>query len=178
MDAYKYNCYKLCDDDIVSYRIVRDIILDTNNIKEHFQKHYTNNDDYDDDAYEYKHMLFNNYRDNYTQFEKTIKECDLHYDYIMYRIIIPAVLEYADEFDMVNQVVDWIKDHNDSKIVDLYSLSIAEDIIDEYSDYIKDIVNNTTAKKIAINKLKRNKIVNEGILLNLSMRDCGMFIHF
>ena len=28
---------------------------------------------------------------------------------------------------------------------------------------------------IAINKLKRNKIVNEGILLKLSMKNCGLF---
>jgi len=175
MGDYKYNCYKLYDDDIVSYKIVRDIILDPNNIKEHFQKHYTNNDDYDEDAYEYKHMLFNNYRDNHPQFEKAIKECDFDYTYIMYRIITPATLEYADEFDMVNQVVDWIKDHNDSKIVDLYSLSIADEIINDYEDYIKDIVNDTTAKKIAINKLKRNKLVNNGFLLKVSIMRCGMF---
>ena len=29
--------------------------------------------------------------------------------------------------------------------------------------------------KLAINKLKRNKLVNEGILLKLSMKNCGMF---
>jgi hypothetical protein len=49
------------------------------------------------------------------------------------------------------------------------------DIREEYKDFITDIFYNRTAKKIAISKLKRNKIVNEGILLKLSMKNCGMF---
>tara|TARA_R110000822_G_scaffold276133_1_gene398254 strand:- start:230 stop:706 length:477 start_codon:yes stop_codon:yes gene_type:complete len=41
----------------------------------------------------------------------------------------------------------------------------------EIDEYNIDLV----ARKIAINKLKRNKIVNLGVLLNLSMKNSGIF---
>jgi hypothetical protein len=40
----------------------------------------------------------------------------------------------------------------------------------EYAEYIL----RTTSQKIAINKIKRNKIYNLGLCLKLNMRDCGM----
>jgi hypothetical protein len=93
----------------------------------------------------------------------------------MYRIIIPAVFSYAAEFDMEKDVIDWIKSNNDIKIVSLYALSIADEIIDSHLDFINDILNSTTARTIAISKLKRLSIVNNGLFLKLSMRDCGLF---
>jgi len=162
--------YKLYDDDIVAYKFVRDIILDPNNIKEHYRV---------DDDTDYKYILFNHGDECcgkfYKDYKRMISNCEFDYNYIMYRIITPAVLEYADEYNMLRDVVDWIKEHNDTNTMCIYALSIAEDIIDDYKDYINDILNDTTARTIAINKIKRNKIVNGGILLNLSMRDCGMF---
>jgi len=41
----------------------------------------------------------------------------------------------------------------------------------EYAEYIM----RTTTQKIAVNKIKRNKIFNLGLGLKLSMRDCGMY---
>ena len=42
---------------------------------------------------------------------------------------------------------------------------------------LKKLVNEYHNKtfEIALNKLRRNKILNNGLLLKLSMRDCGMF---
>ena len=44
-----------------------------------------------------------------------------------------------------------------------------------YQDIVDEYTNNTVAKRIAISKLKRNKIVNLGILLKISMRESGVF---
>jgi hypothetical protein len=41
----------------------------------------------------------------------------------------------------------------------------------EYAEYIM----RTTTQKIAVNKIKRNKIFNLGLGLKLSMRNCGMY---
>ena len=57
----------------------------------------------------------------------------------------------------------------------MFALSFADEILDQYADFMNDVLNNITAKKIAISKIKRNRIVNEGLLLKLSMRDCGLF---
>ena len=175
MDGYKYNCYKLYDDDLVCYNFVRDALLNVDNIK----KYYILDGDYDDDIDHYKHSIFNNdyalCEDFYWRFEAMTRHCKFDYYYILYRQIIPKVIAYSDELDMHTDVIHWIQNNDDIMIVSLYALSIADEMIDKYRDFIKDIVNDTTAKRLAINKLKRNKLVNEGILLNLSMRDCGMF---
>ena len=173
MDGYKYNCYKLYDDDVVCYIFVRDTLLNVDNIKEYYLL------DDDDDDIAYKHSIFNKdydmCEDFYWSFEAMTRHCKFDYYYIMYKKIIPAVFTYADEFDMQPDVINWIQNNDDVRIVSLYALSIADGLIDNYRDFIKDVLLDTTAKKIAINKIKRNKIVNDGLLLNLSMRDCGMF---
>ena len=93
----------------------------------------------------------------------------------MYKIILPESLEYAEDSAMTEDVIYWLKKDNDDKILNFYGLSITSEIIDKYADYVNDIYNNTTARRIAISKLKRNKIVNEGILLKISMMRCGLF---
>ena len=56
-------------------------------------------------------------------------------------------------------------DFNNDRPVRRY---LYQTVIDEYQQ-------NTVAKRIAISKLKRNKIVNFGILLKISMRESGVF---
>ena len=178
-DYTYYYYYRQYDESEVPYKFVRDIILDPDNIKKHFQKEFINNeDDFTDYAYEYKHTLFNQdkeTRDNHRHFVSMINDCDFDYHYLMFRIITPVSFEYAEEYNITTDMVGWIKDQKDNKIFALYALSIADEIIEEYNDYIRNIVNDTTTEKIAISKLKRNRIVNEGILLKLSMKNCGMF---
>ena len=161
-----YNQYGNTD---VTYYFVRDIVLDPVNIKEH----YVN-----DDNSEYGYMLFDQSEydiwTNYLEFRALIKKCKFDYCYIMYKIILPLTFEYADGFDMTKDVIGWLKD-DDDKILNFYALSIVNEIINRYEDYINDILNNTTAKRIALMKLRRNKIVNEGIILKISMMRCGLF---
>ena len=174
MDGYKYNCYNLYDDDLVCYNFVRDELLDVDNIR----KYFILDDDYDADI-DYKHSIFNNdYAmcvDFYKRFEEMTRLCNFDFNYIMYKKIMPNVLAYTVDIDMQADVIRWLQTNDDISIVSIYALSIADEIIDKYRDFIRDILLDTTAKKIAINKIKRNKIVNDGLLLNLSMRDCGMF---
>jgi len=165
-----YNQYDQCDNDNVTYTFIKDIVLDPSNIKEHYVI---------DDNCEYGYRLFteseyDNY-ENYRSFREMIRKLHFDYFYIMYKIILPETLEYADGLDMTIDVVGWLKNDDEDKIFNMYALSIVNEIIDEYEDYINDIVTNTTAKRLAINKLKRNKIVNNGIILKISMMRCGLF---
>ena len=148
-----YSEFKQMDIDDVAYNYVRDELLNYHNIK----KHYANIEDPQD----YKQYLFN--------------ERESKIAYIMYRNITPVVLEYSEEYNIHNEVASWIYAGNDARMLSMFALSIADEIIDTYQDFINDILNDTTARKIAISKIKRNKIVNCGILMKLSMKNCGMF---
>lgn len=166
--SYKNNYYKLYDYDEVAYKFVRDTLLDVDNIKRHFTL-------YDVDYYngDYEIIFNRSYKNcNYIRelFETMISECGFEYNYIMYRIITPAAVSYAREMDMEKDAIDWIIANDDTNIVSLYAISSIEEIMDTHQDFIKDILNGTTAKKIAINKLKRNKIVIEGLLLKISIK--------
>ena len=165
-----YNQYDQCDNDNVTDKFIKDIVLTPSNIKEHYEI---------DDNFMYGYRLFNqseydNY-ENYRTFREMIRKCNFDYFYIMYKIILPETLEYAEDFDMLKDVVGWLKNDDEDKIFNLYAFSIVYLTINRYEDYINDIYNNTTAKKIALMKLRRNKIVNEGIILKISMMRCGLF---
>ena len=165
------NCYKKYDVDEIAYAFVRDELINYRNIKTYFRK----GEDDDD----YKQRLFNSREIStvYLQlkFQKLVSHGNLDYNYIMYRVITPAALEYAADCDILSSVADWIYSGNDAQMIMMYALSFADEILDQYADFMNDVLNNITAKKIAISKIKRNRIVNEGLLLKLSMRDCGMF---
>ena len=172
MTDYQYNCYKLCGNTDVTYTFIKDIVLDPVNIKEHLPK-------IDDNICEYGYRLFNQDEDeiyeNYRKFREMIKKCKFDYFFIMYKIILPLTFEWADDFAMTEDVIDWLKKDDDDKILNFYGFSICYEMCDKYKDYIYDIFNDTTARRIALSKLKRNKIVNEGILLKISMMRCGLF---
>ena len=140
----RYNQYGITD---VTYYFVRDIVLDPSNIKEH----YVN-----DDNYEYGYSLFNQDEDeiweNYRKFIIMINKCKFDYYFMMYKIILPITFEYVDEFDMTKDLIDWLKKDNEDQIFNIYAISIVDEIINRYEDYINDIYNNTTAKKIALMK--------------------------
>ena len=146
--------------------LVKEWLLCPDNIKEKYG--------YDDE--DYKGLIFDDYCTEdelfYEKFVDYITENKLNKYQILYAML-PAVLEY-EQNDM-GYVCEWIENGNEPKILTTYALSIAGDIVDKYQNYIYEIRYGTTSRKIAISKLKRNKLVNEGILLKLSMKNCGMF---
>ena len=167
-----YSQYNQCDNDDVTYYFVRDIVLTPSNIKEHLPKIGNN-------ICEYGYRLFNQghcgkYK-NYRKFREMMSKCKFDYFCIMYKIILPLTFEWAGKFDMTEDVIGWLNNDDDDKIFNFYAFSIVYEIIEEYEDYINDIYNNTTAKKIALMKLRRNPIVNNGIILKISMMRCGLF---
>ena len=147
--------------------LVKEKLLDCYNIKKYYDRK---------NRAEYKQSLFGgSHYDNikfFQQFVKRAKLLGVNEYKILYKIL-PDVIYYCGEEEIF--FTRYIEDGDDFQILVLYALSVADDIINDYKDFMKDIVNNTTAKKIAISKLKRNKIVNEGILLKLSMKNCGLF---
>ena len=148
---------------------IKKALFDYDNIKKYYDPH---------EETDYPYALFNNdetlirihfsnwacYLDN---FHKNIG-AKLYY-------ILPEVIEYAEEYSCLDLVMKWIKTGQDRYIFTTYALSWCFHNLYEYEKYMNDIYYDTTARRIAINKLKRNKIVNEGILLKLSMKNCGMF---
>ena len=156
--------------DIVCYNFVKERILDAERIIRHDKEGFRGDD--------YKYRIFNYGNDSCNEvlndFKSMVSKRKYNYHQLI-RSIIPTILYYAEETDYEYMIWEYIKENDDVNLFCLYSLSIAEEIIEKYEDYINDILNNTTAKGIAINKLKRNRIVNEGILLRISMKECGMF---
>ena len=148
-------------------KLVEDMLLNPDNIKQFYNS--DNNLYYEDYIFDYGY----NCNIVYRLFELACMECNFDFDFIMLRIIIPEVLENG-KYD-IEYYAEHIKDEKYHKLLCTYALIKARNIIEQYQDYILDICNNTTAKKIAINKLKRNKLVNNGFLLKVSMMRCGMF---
>jgi len=136
--------------------------LDCDNIK----KYYIH-----EDWTAYKHHLFN-YDD---------EKCDSLYQKAQYDIqldilaMLPYCVDYMEEFNDEKSLLLHIKYGEYYKIFCIYALSVGDDIVNQYQDFIDDIKNDTTIRNIAISKLRRNKIVNNGFLLNQSIRNCGMF---
>mgnify|MGYP003629242706 FL=1 len=147
--------------------LIEEKLLDYDNIKQYYDPKYPE---------DYKLGLFNGcHYENikfFDQFVQRAKLLGVNEYKILYKLL-PSVIDYCSEYELF--FTDYIEDGDDWQILTLYALSVADNIINEYEDFVNDIVNNTTAKKIAISKLKRNKLVNEGILLKLSMKNCGMF---
>ena len=152
--------YGMFDQDIFLYHFVRDIVLD-----------------YDIIISRGFHTLFSkNQKEMYKKFVKLA--VDLEYDVyeFMYEDVLPTVIKYYENISIDSLVyLEWIRRGQHYKVFALFCHVIGTDIREEYKDFIIDVVNYKTARKIAISKLKRNKIVNEGILLKLSMKNCGMF---
>ena len=150
-------------------KTIKEALLDYDNIKKYYDPKYPE---------DYKDYIFNDEEENiiinYNNFVNYIKSQDKHHFQVLYSLL-PIIFYHAQEYDFTDSVVDSIIEGNNSFIFATYAMAVADDIINEYEDFVNDIVNNTTAKKIAISKLKRNKLVNEGILLKLSMKNCGMF---
>jgi hypothetical protein len=156
--------------DFTPKKVIKEMLLDYDNIKTYYDPDRPN---------AYPHELFSFDEDlvikNYNKFVRYSKKCNENpYEHILY--MLPSVIEYADYELGPDYVLNWIQECRYSVIFGNYGLYISEyDFMVEYKNYILDIYFDKTARKIAINKLKRNKIVNEGILLKLSMKNCGLF---
>ena len=149
-------------------KTIKEALFDYDNIKKYYVPEYPE---------DYKDELFNDEENiiiNYNNFVNYIKSQDKHHFQVLYSLL-PIIFYHAQEYDFTDSVVDSIIEGNNSFIFATYAMAVADDIINEYQKYMNDIYYDTTARRIAINKLKRNKIVNEGILLKLSMKNCGMF---
>jgi|TARA_R110002072_G_scaffold190366_1_gene347350 hypothetical protein len=151
-------------------------VLDYTNIKNNYDK---------EDRYDYKQCIFNwDDRvciDFYNKFKEYVCGEGFEIDLILSNVINPSALVYAIEnkyeleYDIANRVNEWISDSDNYYLLNWYCFYITDDIIDKYQDFINDVFNDTTTKRVAIDKLKRNRIVNEGFLLKVSMMRCGMF---
>ena len=152
--------YGMFDQDIFLYHFVRDIVLDYDIIIS--SGFYT--------------TFHKNQKEIYKKFVKLA--VDLEYDVyeFMYEDVLPTVIKYYENISVDSlEYLGWIQRGQHYKVFTVFCNVIGMDILEEYQDFIIDVVNYKTARKIAISKLKRNKIVNEGILLKLSMKNCGMF---
>jgi hypothetical protein len=88
--------------------------------------------------------------------------------------MLPVIFEYAECVGIeTDNIVNWLKNCAYHVVFGVYGLYFAEEIMDQYRGDILHLY--YIPRKIAISKLKRNRIVNEGILLKLSMKNCGMF---
>ena len=149
--------------------IIKEILLDYKNIKKYY-------DPKKDD--EYPHQLFNNDEEvlinNYMIFVKCLKECNENPHAHLFKML-PTVFEYATCVGLGDHyVIEWLDDDcSYHYIFGTYAVAFAEEIMGEYDEYITNLY--FTPREIAISKLKRNRIVNEGVLLKLSMKNCGMF---
>jgi hypothetical protein len=148
--------------------IIKEILLDYKNIK----KYYDPKEDED-----YPHELFNNDEcvviDNYIKFKIYTKECYENPYECLFRML-PYVFEYAECVGHEPEhVVRWLKNCCYHPVFGTYALYAAEEIMDECRGDILNLY--FIPRKLAIKKLMRNRIVNEGILLKLSMKNCGLF---
>jgi hypothetical protein len=148
--------------------IIKEILLDYTNIR----RYYDPKDDED-----YPHQLFNIDEDflitNYNIFIRYAKKCDENPYECLFRML-PDVFEYAEWVGHEpDHVASWLKNYSYHPIFGTYALYAAEEIMDEYRGDILNLY--FIPRKLAIKKLMRNRIVNEGILLKLSMKNCGMF---
>ena len=148
--------------------IVKEILLDYDNIKKYYDP------DEDDN---YPHEFFNNdeeiLMENYWKFRECVKDYNENVYELLFKML-PDVLEYADDVGMkIRHITIWFLRGSYHPIFGTYALKVAEEIMGEYDEYITNLY--YIPRKLAISKLKRNRIVNEGILLKLSMKNCGMF---
>lgn len=100
-----------------------------------------------------------------------------NYYQIMFSIIMPKALNY-DTFRAFKACRNltryrWVENSNSNllsefTLLSLYSEYWAKYNLEYYQEFINDVSFNITARKIAIKKLKRNKIVKEGFLLKVS----------
>ena len=151
--------------------IIEEILLDYTNIRQYY-------DPQEDE--DYPHELFNNNEDlvktNYKKFKEYAEKCNANIYECLFRML-PDVFDYAEyvghQGHQVQRVARYLQRGNHRAVFALYALSVAEEIMDEYRDDILNLY--FIPRKLAIKKLMRNRIVNEGILLKLSMKNCGMF---
>ena len=147
-----------------TYNFIQEIMLNPENIKNHYGE-------------DYKYKLFNNGNEGcdkvFNDFKNMVSKRKFNYHEHM-RLITAGVVEYLDDEDF-GYFQKYLIEKDDCNLLMLYATYIADEIIEKYENYINDVTNNTTAKRIAINKLKRNKIANWGILLKISMKESGMF---
>ena len=150
-------------------KTIKEALFNYDNIKQYY-------DPKDPDHYKYELFRINEETliINYNNFVNHIKRQGYHHFEVLYRLL-PLIFEDGKEHDINAYIVEWIIQGNNSLVFGTYAVYFCENISQKDKDYIEDIYNNTTAKKIAISKLQRNRIVNEGILLKLSMKNCGLF---
>ena len=139
------------------YDWLKDIILVWN-----LHEHYEGNID------EYLYYIF---ADNlyYNDLEKTIQEpykCDFDMEEVILRYAIPTIFEQFERRRDIKDIIKCLINEDYIEIFNEFAILLGYSILNEYF---------STARRIAISKLKRNKIVNNGILLKISMRDCGLF---
>lgn len=100
-------------------------VLDLDNIEKYYDTENSSN---------YKHKLFN---ENctvhiYHRFEEYVEENGGDINKIFYRVITPAVFEYAEENNIpTTQITKWINEGNDYQLLNMYALSITDEIIEE-----------------------------------------------
>jgi len=92
--------------------------------------------------------------------------------------ILPSCTRFMSQFPSGSKLMETIiKNKEWYKLFSLYAMSIGRHFVSMYKKYF-DLYHSyyyNTIFKIAINKLKRNLIVQNGIILKILINQCGMF---
>lgn len=132
---------------------------------------------YDPDyIYNYPQKIFS--LNNPIELERLYLEYTLTRDGVDFLEILPICADYVqEEFNNSNNFMDNLISENWYYFFGLYALSVGKtlsvwlrkDFDHILYEYDENVFN------LAIKKLKRNKIVNNGFLLKVSIRKCGLF---
>ena len=111
------------------YELVMDFVkltvLDLDNIEKYYDT---------ENSCDYKHKLFNENCtvDIYHRFEEYVEENGGDINKIFYRVIVPAVFEYAEENNIpTKKITKWINEGDDYQLLNMYAVSITDEIIEE-----------------------------------------------
>ena len=90
----------------------------------------------------------------------------------MYCHIVEHDAEHSDYKDTVTIAEEFLLGE-DYELIIVYFFDIWCEVFEDYLE--QEILFYRVSTRIAISKLKRNSIVNNGILLKLNMKNCGIF---
>jgi len=127
-----------------------------------------------DYIYDYPTQIFDS---NKFESERLYLDFSLNHAGVDFLEILPDCAEYAKKFNMLEEFTTKMIEEDWGYFFTLYAISLGRNIIYCFREKFDKILQHYQYKifEIAINKLKRNKIVNKGFLLKISMKRSGMF---
>jgi len=132
-----------------------------------------------ENIYDYTHHIFNS---TSRESERLYIEFSLTREGVDFTDLLPECAEYVKERGYCKtDFLDNLVDENWYYFFCLYAISLGDNIVEKFHKNFNEIIEeyynnyNKLIFDLAIRKLRRNKIVNHGFLLKVSIMKCGMF---